>query len=888
MRLLYKLRLGFRSLLRRDRVERELSDELRFHLDNLIEEKVAKGMTPEDARYAALRELGGVEQIKEECRDTHRVNLIENLIQDVRYGLRLLVKNPGFTLAVVLLLGGGIGASTAIFSLAYNVLLRQLPFREPARLVWVWSVRTDRDDAPFSLPEFIDYRDENQSFDTLAAFATWNPVLSGSGDAERLQGMRISATAFQMLGVAPAVGRILLPGDDDPKSERVVVLGYSLWQRRFGGDASVVGTRLTLNGDAYMVVGVLPPNYIFPVVGGEVAVPLMPETDPWRNVRSSVNFLRMIGRLKPGISREQSEAQLTALCRQMRERYPVDYARKSGIRLEALQDHVVGNLRVALLFLLSAVLSVLLIGCANLASLLLARATARKRETAVRLAMGASRLRLVCQMLTESLVLSAAGGSVGLLLANWGIRALVALSPADIPRLGEVRLDSMVLIFATALSLLAGGLFGIAPALQAAKEDLNQVLKEGGRSGDTAKGNRVRRLLVTFETALALLLLMATGLLLKSFFRLQQVDPGFDGSRVLVARISLPKADYETPDRLAVLYEKLRQGIALLPGVQAVGVVSSAPMSGVLASINFTVQGKPPASLERIPEAQYRVISSEYFSALSIPVLQGRSFMESDTAKTQPVAVINETLARQFFANENPIGARLNIDDNDAGPRAVEIVGVVGNVKQLSLDGEPTFDVYVPLLQLHPDGTTWLRTNQFWVVRTGTNPMALAEAFRRELKSVDPNVAASVLVTMDQYTSGSIAPRRFILSLLGAFAASAFLLAVMGTYAVISYTVTQRSREMGLRLALGAQPREILTLVIRQGMAPVFAGIALGSAASVFLARLVSSLLFGTSAADPTTLAAVTLLLAVTGLLACYIPARRATKVDPMVALRYE
>lgn len=816
-----------------------------------------------------------------------RGGFMSGILQDLRYAFRMLAKNPGFTAVAVLTLALGIGASTAIFSLAYNVLLRQLPFQEPDQLVWVWSVRTDRDDAPFTLPEFIDYRDENQSFETLAAIATWNPILSGSGDAERLQGMRISATAFQMLGVAPAAGRTLLPGDDDPKSDRVVVLGHSLWQRRFGGDASVLGTRLTLNGDAYTVVGVLAPEYIFPVVGGEIAVPLMPETDPWRNVRGSVNFLRMIGRLKPGTSREQAEAHLTTLCRQLRERFPVEYARKSGVRLEALHDRIVGNFRVALLFLLSAVLSVLLIDCTNLASLLLARATARKREIAVRIAMGASRRRLVRQMLTESLVLSAAGGSAGLLLATWGIRALVAASPADLPRLGEVRLDSIVLIFATALSLLAGVLFGIAPALQAAKEDLNQGLKEGGRSGDTTRGNRVRRILVAFESALALLLLMATGLLVKSFLNLQQVDPGFDGSRVLLARTSLPRAGYETPEQVAVLYQRLRERVARLPGVQAFGVVQVAPMSGVISRVPFTVEGKPE-SPEHKPLAEYRVVSPEYFSALSIPVLQGRPFKEGDITRTQPVAVVNEALARQFFANESPVGARLNIDDNNVGPRTVEIVGVVRNVQQLSLDGKPTLDIYLPLLQLHPDQITSLRNNQFWVVRTGTNPMALAEAFRRELRAVDPNVATSGLMSMDQYLSGSIAPRRFILRLLGVFAACALLLAVMGTYAVISYTVAQRSREMGLRLALGAQPHRILRLVIRQGMAPVVAGIALGIAASVLLARLVSSLLFGTSAADPTSLAAAATLLAVTGLLACYLPARRAAQTDPVVALRNE
>ncbi len=813
---------------------------------------------------------------------------METLWQDLRYAFRVLLNQPGFTVMVVLMLGVGIGASTAIFSLAYNVLIRQLPFQEPDRLMWVWSVRTDRDDAPFTLPEFIDYRDENQSLEALAAIATWNPILSGSGDAERLHGMRVSANAFQMLGVAPAVGRTLLPSDDDPKSERVVVLGHALWQRRFGGHASVTGTRLTLNGDAYTVVGVLPSEFVFPIVGAEIAVPLMPQTDPLRSVRGSVNFLRMIGRLKPGISREQAEAELTALCMRLRERFPVEYARKRSVRLEALHDRIVGNFRVALVFLLSAVLCVLLIGCTNLAGLLLARAAARKREIAVRIAVGASRLRLIRQMLTESLLLSAVGGAAGLLLATWGIHALVAFTPADFPRLSEVKLDSIVLIFATAISLLAGVLFGIAPALQAVRENLNQGLKEGGRSADSAGGNRVRRLLVTFESALALLLLLASGLLLKSFLNLLQVDPGFDGSRVLLARTSLPRAGYETPDRLIVLYKRLRERVARLPGVHAFGVVEVAPMSGVIGRVPFTVEGKPPASPDQRPLAEYRNVSPEYFSALSIPVLQGRSFTEGDTAKTRPVAVINEALARQFFANENPIGARLEIDDNNVGPRPVEIVGVVRDIQQLSLDGKPTLDIYLSLLQLHPDQVTTFRNNQFWMVRTATNPMALAQAFRQELSAVDPNVATSALMTMDQFVWGSIAPRRFLLSLLGAFAASALLLAVMGAYAVISYSVAQRSRELGVRLALGAQPQQILRLVMRQGMAPVVTGIALGIAASFFLARLVSSLLFGTRAADPTTLVGVSTLLAITGLLACYVPARRAAQTDPAVALRSE
>lgn len=813
---------------------------------------------------------------------------LEQLLQDIRYGLRSMRRAPGFTLVAVVTLGLGVGANTAIFSLVNAILLRQLPFKNPEQLVAVDSKRTDPGKHPFTIPDFIDYRDQNQTLDEIAAFANWSASLTGSVEAERVQGMRISANAFQLLGVEALVGRALVPEDDTPGRQNVVVLSHGLWQRRFGADPRIVGQTLLLNGNSYTIVGVLSSQFIFPIQEAELAVPLAPDADPWRQSRTSTNFLRAIARLKPGITHTQAEAELTSIAGRMRQQYPVANVNKLGVTLTPLSDVVVGNYRPALWMLLGAVGFVLLIASINLASLTLARASTRHREMAIRTAHGATRWRLCRQMTTESLLLALSGGLCGLLLAWWGIHFLLALSPVGMPRLAEVGLDARVLVFSLAVSILAGSIFGILPALKASRVDLNEELKNGGRSGnDGAARNRVRSFLVVAEIAISLVLLVCAGLLIKSFSRLQEVSPGFESENLLAVRLSLPKTRYANRDAVISFYDQLLPSLEGLPGVGAVGAVSALPLSGTRASIEFTIEGRasPPNEVWR---SDYRIASTGYFRAMKIPLLGGREFGEQDNAHTTPVAIISETLARRFWPDGNPVGARLSIDDNDQGPRLVEVVGVVGDVKHLSLEDVPVPHIYLPLRQLHEDGVVWMTNNQYWLIRSQVNPLNLASAVQREIRKVDPEVPASNIKTMDEYLSASVSPRRFNLWLLTVFAAAALVLATVGIYGVMSYMVAQRTREIGVRMALGAGRSDIFRMVIGHGMLLAAAGLAAGLLGALALSRLMSGLLYQVSTTDPATYILLTVFLLLVTLAACFLPARRATKVDPMIALRYE
>jgi putative ABC transport system permease protein len=809
------------------------------------------------------------------------------MFQDLRFSLRMLLKHPGFTLIAILTLALGIGANTAIFSLVNSILLRQLPFRQPEQLVWATSKRPDPGKQPFSLPDFIDYRDQNQTLEGIAAFAQWSANLTDRGEPERLQGLRISANAFQMLGVEAIVGRALLPADDTPGQQYVVVLSYGLWQRRFGADPQLVGKTLTLNGANYTVVGVLPPQFFFPIRETELAIPLSPDADPWRGVRNSTNFLRALARLKPGVTREQAEADLTAVAERLRQQYPVN-AQKLGVTLSPLHEEVVGDFRLALWILLGVVGVVLLITCVNLANLALVRASARYREIAIRSALGATRRRLVQQLVTESLLLASLGGGAGLLLAFYGIPLLLAFSPASLPRVAEVAVDLRVLGFTLALSLLAGAIFGLAPAWQSTRVNLNETLKEGGRgSGGGARQSRARNLLVVSEIALSVVLLVGAGLLVRSFLRLQAVNPGFEAKNVLAVRLSLPRATYSHRAAVTAFYEKLWPRLASLPGVETVGFVSALPLSGTLHSIPFTIEGRA-TSPDQAQRADYRVVNSDYFRALKIHLIAGREFNAHDTTQSTPVALISQNLARWYWPNSSPLGVHLRIDDNNQGPRLVEIVGVVGDVKHLSLDGEPAPHIYLPIHQTHEDGVVWLTNNQYWLLRTAVQPLTLSAAVRREIQAVDRGVPTSSIRTMEQYLAASVVPRRFNLWLLTIFAGAALALAATGLYGVISYGVAQRRHEIGIRIALGAQVDDVLKLVIGQGMALAIIGVALGLVAALALTRWMASLLFSVSATDPLTFIVIALLFTLVALLACYIPARRATKVDPLVALRCE
>ena len=813
------------------------------------------------------------------------------LWKDLRYGARSLRRNPGFALVAIITLALGIGGTTAVFSVVNSVLLRPLPFKNPDQLVWVWSRRPDNNKAPFSLPDFLDYRDQNQTLE-IAAFGNIGLSLSGAERTDRLQGMRVSANLFQLLGVDASRGRLMLPQDDEPEQRHVVVLTYECWRRRFASDAQIVGKTLNLNDESYQVIGILPRNLSLPYPEAELAIPLAPDVDPLRNVRGSVNFLRAIARLKTGVTRGQAESDLSGIVLRERQQYGDAYLKKTGINLVPLYEELVGNVQTGLFVLFGAVVLVLLIGCSNLAALSLTRASARYQEIAIRKAIGATSARVVAQLLTESLMLAFIGGAGGLLLAALGVRALLSLSPThsqtQLPRYQEIGVDLRVLAFATAVSVLSAVVFGILPAWQGARADMNSALKASSRgAGDGARLNRWRSILVIAEVALSFVLLIGAGLLIQSFKRVQAIQPGFDPTNTLAVRLSLPKLRYKNRAAVALFCEKLLPRIQALPGVEEVGAVSILPMSGGGNTINFSVVGQA-ASLNDKYSANFRPSTPGYFRAMRIPLLQGRSFTDHDNADSVPVALINEAMARRLWPKGDAIGAHISIDDNNTGPRPVEISGIVGNVKQLNLESDQTFDIYIPMAQIHEDGVGMVTNSQYWVVRSKAESRSLETALLGELQKVDRDVATSNIKTMEDYLSDSVAPRRFSLQLLTIFSIAALLLAVTGIYGVVSYTVTQRTPEIGIRLALGAGRVQVFRLILGQGVRVVFMGIVLGLFAALALSRVIRSLLFGVTPSDPLTFVFVSVLLIVVALIACSIPARRATKVDPLIALRNE
>ena len=791
------------------------------------------------------------------------------LLQDIRYGLRILWKNPGFTVICVLTLALGIGANTAIFSVVNALLLRPLPVPQAERLMMVWDTQPGALRAPAAYPEYLDWKERARVFQELGAFFETAPSLTGKGEPEQLQAIRVTSGLLPMLGVAPSPGRNFNPEEEKPDAERVAIISDALWKRRFAADPAVLGTKIVLGGEPHVVVGILPPGPVLEM-HPDVCVPLRLSVE---KAPRGLHFLRVLGRLRPGPDLAQARAELESAARQMR----TDKLTRHGIEIVPLQESMVGETRPALLVLLGAVGFVLLIACANATNLLLARAATRRKEIAIRLAVGAGRLRLIRQLLTETLILSVLGGGLGLLLALWGVDLLVSAVPR-LPRLEEIRIDGVVLAFTTGISLLTGLLFGLAPALQAASADLQESLKEGGRqSGGSAARRRLRNLLVVSEVALSLVLLIGAGLLIRSFERVLGDERGFDASRVLAVDLNLPPASSEPAKQIA-FFSALLDRVQKLPGVEAAGVVSHLPLSGNNTNSGIKIEGRSWPE-DETPLADDRLVSTDYFRSLRIPILKGRAFTEQDREGAPRVAIINESLARRFFPNVDPIGKRIDMNWKSSGWQ--EIVGVVGDVKHDGLDLPSSPAIYVPFLQAPDAGMTL-------VVRSGGDPLGLVQVIRDEVHHVDKNQPLSRVRTMEAVVAESVGPRRISMSLLSGFAALALFLAAIGIYGVIACSVTQRTHEIGIRMALGAGRGDVLRLVVGQGLKLVGMGVALGLIAAWPLARLLSGLLFKVSATDPWTFAAIPLLLAGVALCACYLPARRAARVDPLTALRFE
>jgi putative ABC transport system permease protein len=812
--------------------------------------------------------------------------MLESLWQDVRFGIRMLVKNPGFTVVSILALALGIGANTAIFSVVNAVLLRPLPYKDPDHIVHVLRTQPPIMRGPISRPDFLEWQAQQKVFSEIAAyyFETFN--LTGVDQAERLVGVRVTEDFFQLFGIPAARGRFLLPTDNQPEAGHVAVISYGLWQRRFGGQASVIGQNISLNGETYAVVGVAPPDFNFPQ-RIEIWTPAKLALD--KRDRGS-NYLKVIGRLKAGVTGEQAQAQMNQVTSAQAQQYP-EHDTNLSVTISSLLEDQVMNIRPVLIILLGAVLFVLLIACANVANLLLARSTARQREMAVRTALGASRLRIIRQLLIESVLLSLLGGILGVLIAFWGINALVALAPANIPRIKEVSLDGWVLGFSLLISVATGIIFGLAPAMQISKTNLNEVLKEGTRSAAASNPQtaRLRRGLIIAEIALSFVLLISAGLLIESIRRLTEVNPGFNPKPLLTANLSFPRqpASLSATDDDEVaqvrassrFLSEVEQKIAALPGVRAVGAINDLPVRGQ-GSVNgdFNIEGRPRYKSGEAPVAEYRLVTPSYFDAIGISLLKGRVFNETDDTEHQVSILINETLAKRFFPGEDPVGKRLLVMDD----KPHEIIGVVGDARQWGLDRPADPEIYFSYAQLGFSPQTTL------VIRTDLEPSSLSESVRGAISEVSSDAPVYGIKTMPQVMADSTAQRRFNTILMASFAGIALLLATIGLYGVISYSVAQRSQEIGIRMALGAQPVNVLRMVLWSGLKLALAGVALGLLTSVAIMRVMESLLYGVSSTDPLTLIGGSIFLTLIALLACYIPARRATKIDPMIALRYE
>ena len=793
----------------------------------------------------------------------------------------MLAKSPAFSLVAILTLGLAIGANSAIFSVVDAVLLRPLPYPHSEQLVRVFGSQPQLALAPTSPANFLEWREENQVFERIGTYVGEGFNLVGGDKPERVIGARVSADLLQLLGVQPALGRLFTSEEDQEGRGQVVILSHEFWQSRFGGDAHTLRQTITLNDRPYTVVGVTPARFAFPDTRTQAWVPVA--FNPAERKTRDTNFIDVVARLKPGVSIEQARANMNSIAQSQAGRYPTTNT-GIGVKIISLHEQTVGDVRPMLIVLLGAVAFVLLIACANIANLLLARAAARQREMAIRGALGASRSRVVRLLLTESIVLAVLGGAVGLLFATWSLDLLVSLKPANLPRLAEIGVDRAVFLFTLAISLATGIVFGLVPAWQASKPDLNEGLKESSRgSSGGPRGHQVRGLLVVAEVALSLVLLIGAGLMIRSFSRLLAVDPGFKPDRVLTAFVSLPVSKYPKREEQAAFFDRLIERLRNVPAVSAAGVVSDLPLFGG-SSTGLEIDGRPESLPGQRPLTDYRMINPDYFAAMGMKLVKGRSFSRYDTDDAPGVVIINESLAARFFPGEEPIGKRLGLSGNPRDWR--EIIGVVGDIRNYGVDADVKPEVYVPFLQNAPGYLSGVASAMNVIVRSTSDPSSLASTLREQVQALDKDQPVSEIRTMEWYLADSMAQRRFNMLLLGLFAGLALLLAAVGIYGVIAYTVTQRTHEMGIRIALGARGGDILGLVFASAMVTTLTGIVIGLAAAFALTRLLKSLLYQVAATDPFVFATIPVLLLIVAAIATYIPARRAMKVNPITALR--
>ncbi len=874
------IRSRLRALFRRESVLRDIEEELRIHVEMETEINIKRGMPPDEARAVALKSFGHPGRNTERGYDIRGGGWLEALWQDLRYGARMLFKQPGFTAIAALTLGLGIGANITIFSVVNAVLLRPLPYPDADRLVFLWSEAPAQNirERASAYANVADWREQNKSFEDIAASDPTVVTLTGAAEPEQVMSVRASANLFPLLGVAPMLGRTFT-ADEEQQQARVVVLSHGLWRRRFGASPNVLGQTLEIDGASSQVIGVMPERFRS---GKETPIwephTLFPDWEAQKAQRGTGSW-QVVGRLKPQVSLAQAQVEMSAIAQRLEQAFPV--ANKGlGVNLVPLQLHYTGsNVRLALWMLFGAVALVLLIACTNVANLMLARGITREREMAIRIALGAGRIRLMRQMLTESALLSLLGGAVGLLIASWGIRAILSFSPPNIRNLDSVTIDTRVLAFTTVVALLTSLLFGLAPALKISQAQPGAALKEGRSASGGVSGRRLRSLLLITEFSLTVLLLAGAGLLLRSFSKLQAVDPGFDPARVL--HMQLTPARNGTADQWRVFYQQVSERIAALPGVEAAGLTEEIFRSGNPDGL-ITIEGGSPDSsaTARIPFSE-DVISEGFFQTLRVPLRKGRFFNAQDNQAAVRVTIINETMARRFWPGEDALGKRFKLGPAQSTNPWLTVVGVVGDMRRQSLERQPIAQIFQPYLQSSARRLILL-------IRTTGEPIHLAPVVRSEIRALDKTVLVNGIATLESQLDQRVAERRFQTWLLALFSALALLLAAVGIYGLMSYTVTQSTREFGIRMALGAQPRDLVRLVIGHGLVLSATGVVIGLVAAFALTRVLAGLLFGVTTTDPTTFLVAPLVLLLVALLACFVPARRATKVDPMVALRHE